>query len=52
MITIKEETIIKTTPENVFNFLTQIDSLYKAWHPKDHVFCKRIYKKLNERGCL
>jgi hypothetical protein len=52
MITIKEVTIIKASPENIFNFLTSIDSLYKTWHPKDHVFCKRIYKDLNERGCL
>ena len=52
MITIKEVTIIKTSQENIFNFLTSIDSLYKTWHPNDHVFCKSIYKDLNERGCL
>jgi len=52
MITIKEETIIETSPEAIFNFLSRIDSFYKTWHPKDHIFCKSIYRDLNERGCL
>ncbi len=52
MITIKEETIINVSPESIFNFLTRIDSLYKTWHPKDHVFCNVIYKDLNEHGCV
>ena len=52
MISIKEETIIEANPENIFNFLSRIDSLYKVWHPKDHIFCKTLYKDLNERGCI
>ena len=52
MITIKEETIIEAKPESIFNFLTRIDTLYKTWHPKDHVFCRAIYKDLNQRGCI
>lgn len=52
MISIKEETIIEASPENIFNFLSRIDSLYKVWHPKDHVFCNVIYKDLNELGCV
>lgn len=52
MITIKEETIINVNPESIFNFLTRIDSLYKTWHPKDHIFCNVIYKDLNEHGCV
>ena len=52
MIIIKEETIIEAKPESIFNFLTRIDTLYKTWHPKDHVFCRAIYKDLNQRGCI
>lgn len=34
-----EETIIKTTPEELWNFLTNLhqDGNYKKWHPTDHV---------------
>ncbi|HCH59352.1 MAG TPA: hypothetical protein DEV73_01905 [Candidatus Zambryskibacteria bacterium] len=52
MITIKEETIIEAKPESIFNFITRIDTFYKVWHPKDHVFCKAIFKDLNQRGCV
>ena len=52
MITIKEETIIEASPENIFNFLSRIDSLYKVWHPKDHIFCRTIHKDLNDLGCV
>ncbi len=52
MIVIKEETIIHASAQRVFYFLTHIDALYKIWHPKDHVFCHSIYKKLNDRGCI
>lgn len=36
---ITEETIIKTSPENIWNFLTSLhtDDNYKKWHPADHV---------------
>lgn len=49
---IKEETIIRASAQSVFNFLTRIDALYKTWHPKDHVFCKAIYRDINQRGCV
>lgn len=51
MISIKEETIINTSPKNIFNFLVNIDSLYKVWHPKDHVFCKVLFGQLSKKGC-
>jgi len=52
MIQILEETIIKADTSAVFTFLTNIDSLYKIWHPKDHVFCKTIFRKLSASGCI
>ncbi len=52
MIIIKQETIINANTQSVFNFLTRIDTLYKTWHPKDHVFCKVIFQDLNQRGCV
>ena len=52
MITIKEETILNVPAKSVFNFLTNIDYLYKKWHPKDHVFCKTIFGSLSKKGCV
>lgn len=52
MITIKKEIIIESNPENIFNFLIHIDTLYKVWHPKDHIFCKTLYKRFNSAGCI
>ena len=51
MITIKEETIINTPAKPIFDFLINMDSLYKIWHPKDHVFCKVISGTLSKIGC-
>lgn len=52
MIAIKEQIIINKNPKNVFSFLTHIDSLYKVWHRKDHVFCKTISGTLSKKGCV
>lgn len=52
MVVIKEETIINVSAEEIFGFLTQIDSLYKIWHPKDHVFCKVIFGRLSRKRCV
>jgi hypothetical protein len=52
MITFKDETIINAPPERVFWFLTNIDKLYKEWHPKDHVFCHTLYKSLDQKGSI
>ena len=51
MIQIQEETIIDTDTSAVFGFLTSIDSLYKIWHPKDHIFCRTISGSLSKMGC-
>jgi len=51
MISITEETIINIPAKNVFNFLVNIDSMYKIWHPKDHVFCNVLSGSLVKKGC-
>lgn len=51
MISIAEETIVNVPAKDVFNFLVNIDSLYKIWHPKDHVFCKVLSGSLSKKGC-
>ena len=50
MISIKEETIINVPSKDIFSFLVHIDSLYKIWHPKDHVFCKVLSGSLAKVG--
>lgn len=39
MRTITEEIEIKATPEQIWNFLTNlhVDNNYKKWHPTDHI---------------
>lgn len=44
--------MINASAASVFNFLTNIDSMYKVWHPKDHRFCKVIRGKLNKVGSV
>ena len=51
MISITEETIVDAPAKDVFNFLVNIDSLYKIWHPKDHIFCKVLSGSLSKKGC-
>lgn len=36
---LKEQTFIKTTPEQIFNFFEEMDRHYTEWHP-DHVSFK------------
>lgn len=50
MISIIEETIVNVPAKDVFNFLVNIDSLYKVWHPKDHIFCRVLSGSLAKRG--
>jgi len=52
MVQISEDTLINSSASSVFNFLTRIDSLYKIWHPKDHVFCKAITGSLAKKGAV
>lgn len=50
MISITEETIIEAPAKDIFNFLVNMDSLYKIWHPKDHVFCRMLSGSLAKKG--
>jgi len=50
MISITDKTIINVPASDVFNFLVNIDTLYKIWHPKDHVFCRVLSGSLAKRG--
>ncbi len=31
---------IKTTPEKIWEFFSNLEKNYKAWHPKDHILFK------------
>ena len=50
MIILRDETIIKTSPEKIYYFLTHIDKKYKIWHPKDHVFCQTLFGSIDKKG--
>ena len=45
-------TIVNTDPKPIFDFLTHIDSLYKVWNPKDHAFCRTLFRRLDQKGCI
>lgn len=52
MIEIVEKSVIDAPPNKVFWFLTNIDKLYKYWHPKDHVFCKTLRGNIAKQGAI
>jgi len=41
---------IKTTPEKIWEFFTNLERNYKAWHPKDHIVFKWTKGKPMESG--
>ena len=41
---------IKTTPEKIWEFFTNLEKNYKAWHPKDHIEFKWTKGKPMESG--
>ena len=43
-LTLKDSIEIKTTPEKIFDFLTNLvdNESYRAWHPNDHVALRWI----------
>ena len=41
---------IKTTPENIWEFFTNLEQNYKSWHPEDHVLFKWTKGKPMETG--
>lgn len=52
MIQIKKETIINSTPEKVWYFLTHLqkENNYKNWHPTDHVKMALVTGEGNKKG--
>jgi len=47
---IKDSTEIKTTPEKIWDFFTNLEENYKTWHPQDHVIFKWTKGKPMESG--
>lgn len=47
---LKDSVEIKTTPEKIWEFFTNLEKNYKAWHPKDHVLFKWTKGKPMETG--
>jgi uncharacterized protein YndB with AHSA1/START domain len=41
---------IDTTPEKIWDFFTELDKNYKAWHPQDHILFKWTNGKPMESG--
>ena len=36
-LVLKDSIEIKTTPEKIWEFFSNLDKNYKTWHPKDHI---------------
>ncbi|MBN2468733.1 MAG: SRPBCC family protein [Deltaproteobacteria bacterium] len=51
MIIMEDSIKIKTTPEDIFNFLKNPNN-YKRWHPADHVACRWIKGNPLEKGSI
>jgi len=47
---LKDSVEIKTTPEKIWEFFTNLEKNYRAWHPKDHVLFKWTKGKPMETG--
>lgn len=41
---------IKTTPEKIWDFFTNLEKNYKSWHPRDHILFKWTGGKPMETG--
>ena len=52
MFTLKDETIIYATPKAIFDYLTNVDTLYKSWHPRDHIFFRALKGDLKTEGSI
>ncbi len=50
MITLKDSIEIKTTPEKLWEFFTNLDKNYKTWHPEDHVLFRWTKGRPLEEG--
>lgn len=47
---LEHSTEIATTPEKVWEFFTNLEQNYKAWHPEDHIVFKWTKGKPMESG--
>jgi len=47
---LKDSIEIKTTPEKIWEFFTNLEKNYKAWHPNDHILFKWTEGKPMESG--
>jgi hypothetical protein len=53
-VTLTDSIEIKTTPEKIFSFLTNLvdDESYRAWHPDDHVSLRWIEGQPCDEGSV
>jgi hypothetical protein len=53
-VTLKDTIEIRTTPEKIFSFLTNLvdDESYRAWHPEDHVALRWLKGSPWEEGSI
>jgi len=49
-LAIKDSIEIKTTPEKIWEFFTNLDKYYRDWHPEDHISFKWTGGKPLEEG--
>jgi len=49
-LVLRDSIEIKTTPERIWKFFTNLEQNYKIWHPKDHVLFKWTEGKPMESG--
>ena len=47
---LKDTVEINTTPEKIWEFWSNMDKNYKAWHPKDHILFKWTKGRPMEEG--
>ena len=49
-LVLRDSIEIETTPEKIWEFFTNLEENYKAWHPEDHVVFKWTKGKPMEKG--
>lgn len=49
-MTLTHEVTINTSPEKIWEFLTNIETNYQAWHPEDHILFRWIKGAPFEKG--
>lgn len=51
-LVLKDSIEIRTKPEIIWDFFTNLERNYKAWHPEDHILFKWIKGKPMESGSI